>query len=560
MTHRGARRRPAFSGAPRLPRFRGDLLDDPGALDAWSGASGPVWIPPAAVARPEGLEDLKTLVAWAADTGTPLIPRGGGTGMPGGNVGRGVIVDLTHFDEVRALPGGGVRAGAGAIAARARAAARTLGRDLPALPSSAARCTVGGIVANDAAGARSFRYGPSHAWVECLEIVDATGEARTLRRGDPPDARARALHAELASTLPTPLPWPDVRKNASGYALDRFLPSRDPLDLQIGSEGTLGIVVAAELRTHPLPTARGVALLGVPDRALLPEWAALAHSVDATTCEWFGERLLELGGLGEDPRLHGLRSDRGVCLIEVIGDDVDAVEARLAALRDGAGTGARNPGCTTTSDEARIEAIWRLRHDASPRIAARAGPTRRSAQFIEDCVVPLDALPRWLDAIDALLRAHRIDAVLFGHAGDGNIHINPLLDLTRPDWREGARALLDEVVGAVAEAGGTLSGEHGDGRLRAPYLERIWGARIVAGFRRVKDAHDPLGIFNPGVILPRDAQDPFEGFGAGPEFGASGRDPAAGEPAESRTPIEPRTPTESRTPIEPRTPTESRGP
>lgn len=508
---------------PRLPDFRGDLIDDPAALDDWAGASGPVFLRPRAVARPADVESVASLVRWAVETGTPLVPRGAGTGMPGGNVGDGVVLDLGRLDTLEVAPGGEhVRAGAGVTAARAREAARSAGRDLPALPSSAEWCTVGGVAANDAAGARSFRYGSAQAWVDALDVVGADGEPRRLRRGDVPDPEIFRLHGDLLASLPVPFDWPEVRKNASGYGLDRFRETADPLDLWIGSEGTLGVITAVHLRTFPVPGARGAALIGVPDRSDLPGIASIAGAADATACEWFGARLLDLGGLGDDGRLAGLDRTRGVCLVEVVGESVAEVQERLEVIgQDTRGLG----GIRATTDPERIESFWSLRHDASPRIEAAAGAGRRSTQFIEDSVVPLGELPRYLDGLDRILRSHGVDAVLFGHAGDGNIHVNPLLDLTRAAWRDVARSVLEEVVELVASCGGTLSGEHGDGRLRAPFLERIWGPATVRAFERVKRSFDPTGVFNPGVILPLPGQDPLEGFGAAPDFATRNRGP-----------------------------------
>ncbi len=508
--------------ASRPPDFRGELIDDEARLDAWSGASGPFYARPDAVALPDDERDVRALVRWAVETGTPLVPRGAGTGMPGGNVGTGIVLDLSRLDELEVTGNGVVRAGAGVVAARARDVARRVGRDLPALPSSAEWCTVGGIAASDAAGARSFRYGSAHAWVVGLDVVDGGGRLRRFRRGDVPDPETFRLHGDLLAMLTVPLAWPDVRKNASGYALDRFLETADPLDLWVGSEGTLGVITAVHMQTFPMPDARGAALVGVPDRTLLPSIAIAAGTVDATACEWFGARLLELGGLGDDARLAGLDRTRGVCLVEVTGDSRSDVERRLAALE---GEASVFGGVRTTTDAERIEDFWSLRHDASPRIEAGAGAGRRSTQFIEDCVVPLGALPRWLDGLDATLERHGVDAVLFGHAGDGNIHVNPLLELDRADWRDTVRGVLDDVVELVADCGGTLSGEHGDGRLRAPYLERVWGARTLRAFEHVKRTLDPAGVFNPGVIIPEVGQDPLEGFGAAPDFAVRSRGP-----------------------------------
>lgn len=134
-------------------------------------------------------------------------------------------------------------------------------------------------------------------------------------------------------------------------------------------------------------------------------------------------------------------------------------------------------------------------------------------QFIEDSVVPPGRLPEYLAGLSSILAEARLEAVVFGHAGDGNVHVNPLVPTGDEDWRDRVRQVLEGVAGLVASLGGTLSGEHGDGRIRAPYLDRIWGPGSVAAFKETKGLLDPDGIFNPGVILPLPGQDPLEGLG-----------------------------------------------
>ena len=131
-------------------------------------------------------------------------------------------------------------------------------------------------------------------------------------------------------------------------------------------------------------------------------------------------------------------------------------------------------------------------------------------QFIEDGVVPVDRLADYIRLLRGILHRHALPAVIFGHAGDGNLHVNPLVDVAKAGWRAEAEAIVYEVAEGVAALGGTMAGEHGDGRLRAPLLETIWGAEIVASFRAVKDAFDPRGTLNPGVILPLPGQRPLD--------------------------------------------------
>src|SRR5216117_1398987 len=238
------------------------LLTDARIRAAYSEGAGIYRILPQAVSVPGSVAELSALVRWAAETRTPLVPRGAGSGMTGGNVGRGVIVDVSQrfreltVDPVRRL----ARAGASVTWAEVNAAARGFGLRLPPDPSSGAFATSGGMIATNAAGPRSLRYGSVRRWVEAVEIVDARGDIRRVARGAGWGMRdAFALAQDKRRLIATR--FPRTRKNSSGYALDAFAESGDELDLLVGSEGTLAFITQIEWRLEPiLPDVAGVAL------------------------------------------------------------------------------------------------------------------------------------------------------------------------------------------------------------------------------------------------------------------------------------------------------------
>jgi len=458
--------------------------------------------------------------------------------MPGGNLGSGAVVDLVPaFSTLGPVNPDRrtIRVGAGTVMDRIQQEAGRFGLRLPAVPASSPWCTAGGVVANNAAGPRSFAHGPIRPRVAALEGVDARGEPFLLSSpgahgGEPPspgrrsghgtpssglEERIRSLVPELSSTLAFDpdegIPgWPRVRKNSSGYALDHLLAQGDPLQLLIGSEGTLSVVTHVELRLEPVPEARGLALVSVPGPAQLEVLCRGARRTGAVTCDFLGRRLLELCRLDQDPELEPLGTGTyALVLLEVEGSAAE-VQGHLQSLKDLAAEGSW-PILTTTDPDA-LERLWSLRHRASPLIAQEASRGRISTQFIEDSVVPPDALATYLEGVDRILADARFDGVIFGHAGDGNVHVNPLVDVESDDWERRVREALDRTVELVRDLGGTLAGEHGDGRLRAPLLSRIWPEPLVHAFRQVKETLDPHGILNPGVILPLPGQDPLEFF------------------------------------------------
>jgi FAD/FMN-containing dehydrogenase len=349
--------------------------------------------------------------------------------------------------------------------------------------------------------------------VEALELVTAEGEVVRLRRGHPPEpATAAALARFVRDAAPSiqaaePLVrsrFPHTRKNSSGYALDHYLRSGDVIDLLIGAEGTLGIVTDIEWRLDPIPPCRA----GL--RVALDSLDLLSYAVDTlnlsrpSALELLDRTFLDL--VSRD-RMAGaglrFRSAQAVLLVELERDDEASLRASLeeatARIRPLA------QAVDTAFSTAAAERLWAIRHAASPILAALPD-TRRSLQVIEDACVPVDRMGEYIGRVRSAAQAREIPVVMFGHAGDGHVHVNLLPEVDRRGWENGVAKLLEEVTDMVIELGGTPSGEHGDGRLRAHTLSRVYGPEVVELFRRVKQSFDPLGIFNPGVILP--SEDP----------------------------------------------------
>ena len=497
--------------------FRGDWGLDELRRGAFAEHAGILRALPAAVAVPEDADDVAALVRWAAAHRVPLVPRAAGTGMPGGNVGPGIAVDLmSRFRAVgwvdaerrlaRVLPG--------ATLAQLNAAAGEDGMHFPVDPSSGARAAFGGIIANNSAGSHTVLYGAARRWTESLDVVLADGTRVTTTRGvrdehpalravlDRVDAVVRENREMIQAR------WPRVRKNSSGYALREYLHSGDAVDLLVGSEGTLALVVGATVRLAPVPAARGLALLEFTELEAAGAAVQRILELAPAACEMIDRTFIDLVREGNaDPRYPLRPGLEAILFVELEGDSAEEVARKLDGLRAAMeGVAAR---VSLAADAEEAERFWHVRHAASPLIARLAGD-RVSMQFIEDGVVPVHRLPDYVRLLRQTLARHHLPAVIFGHAGDGNLHVNPLVDIAKPGWREEAEAIVYEVAEGVARLGGTMAGEHGDGRLRAPLLETIWGVEMVALFRAVKDAFDPLGILNPGVILPLPGQRPLD--------------------------------------------------
>ncbi|MFN2571921.1 MAG: FAD-binding oxidoreductase [Gemmatimonadales bacterium] len=470
---------------------------------AYAEGAGIYRIIPSAVAIPQDTADVVALVRQAGASRTPLIPRGAGSGMPGGNVGSGTIVDMSMgFAELEIdAPRRVAIAGASVTWAELNDAARPYGLRLPPDPSSGLFATSGGMLATNAAGPRTVRYGSVRPWVDELTVVAAGGEVRTVKRGAGSGERfalsagGRRLVAEG---------FPKTRKNSSGYALHRFADSGDEVDLFIGSEGTLGIVTEVRWRLDAIPADIAGVALGFADLATMTEAVPYLVSLKPSALELLDRTLLQL--VPDAPPV--------ACLLLVEFERETAAGARGAVGDAVRGLKSSVTHVETAVDRAGLERLWSVRRLASPALA-RLPASQRSMQVIEDGCVPLAQLGDYVAGVREAADRYRIPVAIFGHAGDGHVHVNALPDTTREGWHEALAGLFADVTELLLGLGGVPAGEHGVGRLRAGVLERFYGSDVFQLFRDVKTAYDPLSIFNPGVIIPATGWAPLEALKVG---------------------------------------------
>ena len=472
------------------------IVTDLGARAAYSEGGGIYRILPSGVTLPRDLADLERLVRWARATRTQLIPRGAGSGMTGGNVGRGVVVDMSQgFREV--VPDWGARTikvGASVTANEVNDRARPFGLRLPPDPSSSAFATSGGMAATNAAGPRTVRSGSVRKWIAALDVVDARGDVRRVARGG-----GNAGPFELPGGAETEIRRAarHTRKNSSGYGLEPFVETGDELDLLIGSEGTLAFITGVEWRLDSIPPDVGGAALGFASLDALTDAVPFLVALNPSAVELLDATFLDLVRCASP--LDVPNAVEGLLLVEF-------ERETQAAARGAVGDAIRGLKDHTVLvepaiDRATLEKLWSIRRLASPALA-RLPETRRSLQVVEDGCVPLEQLGAYVRGIRAAAERAGVPVAIFGHAGDGHVHVNALPDVTRPGWKEAVSALLDDVTAILVDLGGVPSGEHGVGRLRSGLLSRFYGPAITELFRALKHAYDPERILNPGAILP----------------------------------------------------------
>jgi FAD/FMN-containing dehydrogenase len=496
------------------PNFRGVFRDDREARAVYAEAAGIQQVWPLAVTVATAASDVTAVVHWARAHALPLIPRGSGTSMPGGAIGSGVILDLSRLRHIGPVDAARQRIWVepGVRRDEVDAAARAVGLRFPVDPSSGAFCTVGGMASTNAAGAHSLKYGSMRPWVTALDCVFSDGVRATVRRGEatadiPPVSRfLRDVAPKIRAADPKALRHAGVRKDSSGYAVAEFAASGEVIDVLVGSEGTLAVLVGLELALCPRPQATTSLLAAFPSLEMAVRGAAVARRAGASACEMLDRTFLDLVREATHAGVAGtmLPDDTEVVLlIELEGEAAQPLASETRSL-DRALRGAGASHVTVALDPEAETALWDLRHAASP-VLARLDPALKSMQFIEDGAVPPDRLADYVRGVRAALARHGVRGAIFGHAGDAHVHVNPLIDVRHTNWRDQVSGLLADVTSLTATLGGTLTGEHGDGRLRAPLLEKVWGGAQSAAlplFAAVKAAFDPEGLFNPGVKVP----------------------------------------------------------
>jgi FAD/FMN-containing dehydrogenase len=271
------------------------------------------------------------------------------------------------------------------------------------------------------------------------------------------------------------------------------------IELLVGSEGTLGIIVGVQLSLQPVPQATSSVLGSFGSLEEATTAAGMAVAAKASACELLDRTFLNYAAAarGTDAKfLQLIGGAEAILIAEVEGASTEEAAKGAEALADAfRGAGAIEVNVALTPDAERE--VWELRHAASPILSTLENAI--SMQFVEDGAVPLARFPEYVNGVRQALSARKMEGVIFGHAGDGHAHVNPLVDVTQPDWRARMQLLLDDVVALTARLGGTLAGEHGDGSLRPPLLRRVWHKDSLEAFAVTKKAFDPDNIFNPGV-------------------------------------------------------------
>ncbi|WP_254762801.1 FAD-binding and (Fe-S)-binding domain-containing protein [Natrinema marinum] len=534
-----------------------EVRADSYSRELYATDASPYEVTPIAVAFPESTADVAGILEYCAARGIPVLPRGGGTSLAGQTVNRAVVLDFSrHMTEIREIDPGERTATVqpGTILGTLNEALAPHDLKFAPDPAWGDKSAIGGAIGNNSTGSHSLKYGKTDAYIEEVEAVLADGTvtrfgevttAEIAERADPDGDLEGRIYAEVDRILTEEADridetYPDLKRNVSGYNLDRLvaeargdeLPGGEQTGepgtvnlarLLAGSEGTLAVVTEATVSLEAVPQTKAVSLLCYPDlhQAMRDVEPILAHEPSAV--EVLDDVLLDLArDTAEFGPVAEMLPDgtNAVLLVEFYAEDAAHGKAQVAGLladRVPSATPTGEPAADAAKSEAEtlaIEALeayddaeraklWKLRKSGLPILLSRTTDAKHIS-FIEDTAIPPARLPEFVERFEEILEAHDTYASFYAHAGPGVLHVRPLVNTKTELGLEQLHGIADDVTDLVVELGGSVSGEHGDGRARTQWNQKLYGDELWETFQGLKTAFDPDWLLNPGQVVFRE--------------------------------------------------------
>jgi len=528
-------------------RIRGRVAADPMTRALYSTDASIYKATPLGAVIPLDDDDVHATVEYAARHGLPLLPRGGGTSLEGQTVNEALVVDLSaHMNEILEVNTEQLwaRVQPGVIQERLRRHVARWGLDYGPDTATAARATLGGMLGNNSAGAHSIVYGKTidHVLeVRCLladgtEAVFGEIDAAGMQAKQKLDGIEGRIYRTVAAVLERSADavrerYPKIMRHVCGYSLD-YLIRGEPINMAhliVGSEGTLATILEAKVGLVRLPAARALLVSQFDDLVTAMEATRLIVPTGPSAVELLGDLLIRQAR--NHPVLSALcgfvHGDPGAVLItEYSGDDESRVIDQVDEMRrtlESAGLGYGFHPATTPQDQSDV---WEVRKSGLSLLMSVKGDAKPIA-FVEDSAVPVDRLPEYVQRLQQVVEEHDTWAGFYGHASVGCLHFRPSINCKDAGDIKKLRSIAEAIRDLVFEFGGSLSGEHGDGRTRTEYLPGFYGEEVYGAFRSIKTAFDPDGRLNPANIC-----DPY-GAEEAARLSVERRDDAVEPPATS---------------------------
>ncbi len=491
-----------------------DLLNsDLKVLEAYSRDASLFKVMPKFVAIPKNVEELKQLVKFARENKESLTMRAGGSDMTGGPLSKSIIVDIKNFNKIGEIKAGGTSVGPGVFYRDFEPKTLAQGLILPCYPASKDIAAIGGMAGNNCGGEKSLRYGKMENFVVESKWIFADGNEYVIK----PVSKAAfdtGYEQEIFELIEQnkeiiEKARPKVSKNSAGYYLWNVWDGKtfDLNKLLVGSQGTLGIMTEATVRLVPAKKHHDMVALffkswddmpGVVN-TILPYEPESLETFDKDTIKmgmkfmpfYFATRFLPETLIG----IKMLGLPELVVLAEIAEETEVEVKRKIAGI-----TEALKPfkiQSRVVDKDSEEEKFWKVRRESFNLLRKHSG-NKRTAPFVEDFSIRPELIPEFLPKAKKILEDAGIEVNIAGHAGNGNFHIIPLMDLKLASERHKLLPVADKFYSLVAEYKGSITGEHNDGIIRTPYLSKMYSPEMLELFKKVKQIFDPENIFNPG--------------------------------------------------------------
>ncbi|MGB4758638.1 MAG: FAD-binding oxidoreductase [Candidatus Saccharimonadales bacterium] len=513
--------------------LEGEVMTSPDARRYFATDGSILQVLPEVVVYPRSESDVRKTARFSwqlAERGRviPITARGAGTDQSGAALGSGIVLAfLAHMHRVLEYDGksGVVVVEPGANYGKLQQTLITHGRFLPPFPASLEYSSIGGAVANNAAGEKSVKYGATNEYVRSLRVVLANGEV--IETGP---LNKRELNKKLGLTtfegeiyravdalleeqkIPISKSTINVTKNAAGYNIADVRQRDGSFDLTplfVGAQGTLGVITEIVLDSELHNTAATLFAVRFDSIANMTQAVERLRKLPSipSSIEMVDDNLLKLVDELNTNQLKGVVNKpfpRMILLVEF--DDINERTQKRSAKKAEKIFHDLATDYKMELDKKRQELIWRIR-DMSAVVSSHVSDKARALPVIEDGIVPLDKFEEYLQGMYDLFARNKLRPAVWGHAGDGNVHIQPFLDLAQVGDRQKLFRLMTEYYELVLKLGGSTSAQHNDGRLRAPFLKQLYGDEQYEVFRKIKKIFDPHGILNPGVKVDVSLED-----------------------------------------------------
>ena len=488
-------------------KISGEVLFDEISRTLFSTDACMYQIKPLGVVVPKTVEDVIETVRYCAERQIPITSRGAGTSLAGQSIGSGIILVFNkYFRNILDIDANeqAVRVQPGVVLNELNNSLQHHGLMFGPDPSTGKQCVIGGMIGTNAAGPHTVKYGSTKDNVLELEIVTANGDLRNISPNSSDHDLAHKVggllspHKSLIDDK-----FPKTSKNSSGYNLKETINNNsvDLTKLFCGSEGTLGIVIEAKLKLVPLPKERSNLI------AYFPSYESCALAAKESL--QFGPAAVEMldktfsnAAVGIDPAIDEILGEDFVSIIIFEFEEMKTglAEGKVTKLSELLTKLSLSTKQILPRDEKEAAKLWRIRKEASAIFYKIEKPGKKTS-FVEDVAVPVEKLPDYLEGAQKIFKEYNIRYALYGHAGNGNTHAILLVDQKDKEHLNRIDPVANEIYDLAVTLGGTLSGEHGDGLLRTPFLPKLYGEEIYSLFKKTKEIFDPNGILNPGKIV-----------------------------------------------------------